>query len=85
MYMMVKTTTRQKVVVMSRLNLVSTAEICRLLGCDQRTLRRHETPDGRWCTIFGMRFRVYRYGNAQHDQRRYDLEEVRREIERARQ
>ncbi len=68
---------------MSRNRWMTTGELARLLGCDQRTLRKHETPDGRWCEVFGLRIRVYRYGPGQHDQRRYDRAEVERAMKAA--
>ena len=57
---------------------LTTQQVCRLLGVDPRTLRKYESPDGRWCQLFGFRFRVYRYGTDQHAQRRYQEAEIQR-------
>lgn len=60
---------------------LTTKQVCKLLRVDERTLRKYETPDGRWCTLFGLRFRVYRYGTDAHAQRRYSESEVRRIVD----
>ncbi|HLN62454.1 MAG TPA: MerR family DNA-binding transcriptional regulator [Symbiobacteriaceae bacterium] len=44
------------------IDLITTGEAARLLGVDPRTLRKYETPDGRWCVLFGFQFRVFHYG-----------------------
>jgi predicted site-specific integrase-resolvase len=65
-------------------DMLTTKQVCELLGVDQRTLRKYESADGRWCTLFGTRFRVYRLGNEPHSQRRYHRDEVMRIVERIR-
>lgn len=58
------------------LDLIPTGEAARLLGVDPRTLRKYETEDGRWCMLFGFRFRVYHYGGGARSTRRYDRREI---------
>jgi hypothetical protein len=60
---------------------LTTKQVCKLLHVDERTLRKYETPDGRWCTVFGFNFRVYRYGSDPQAQRRYAEAEIRRIVE----
>lgn len=57
-------------------DLIGTGEAAKLLGVDQRTLRKYETPDGKYCTLFGFRFRVYHYGGDNKSTRRYDRNEI---------
>jgi hypothetical protein len=57
-------------------DLMTTGEAARLLGVDPRTLRKYETPDGRWCVLFGFKFRVFHYGGDNKSTRRYDRNEV---------
>ncbi|MFZ5816125.1 MAG: hypothetical protein ACOY93_12570 [Bacillota bacterium] len=64
-------------------NLITTREAARLLKVDPRTLRKYETPDGRWCEILGLRFRVLRLGPSPLSQRRYDRDEIERALRRA--
>lgn len=49
-----------------------------MLAVHANTLRRHESADGRWCTIQGQQFRVYREGIAKQAPRRYSLSELER-------
>jgi hypothetical protein len=60
---------------------LTTKQVCKLLQVDERTLRKYETPDGRWCTLFGLKFRVYRYGSQPQSQRRYSEAEIQRIVE----
>lgn len=65
-------------------DMMTTKEVCKLLGVDARTLRKYETADGRWCIVFGIKFRVYRLGDEPHSQRRYHRDEIMRVVERLR-
>lgn len=65
-------------------DLIGTGEAARLLGVDQRTLRKYETPDGRYCNLFGLRFRVFHYGGDTKSTRRYDRNEIERIVEQMR-
>lgn len=75
---MVETTIPEVVVVKE---MLTTKEVCSLLGVDPRTLRKYETPDGKWCEVFGFRFRVYRLGTDPYSQRRYNQVEILRVLE----
>lgn len=66
-------------------NLVRTREAARLLRVDPRTLRKYESPDGRWCLIAGLRFRVFRSDLGPNARRHYDADEIRAALERHRQ
>lgn len=63
---------------------LTTKQVCKLLRVDERTLRKYESADGKWCTLFGFRFRVYRYGDDSHSQRRYSEDEIMRIVEQVR-
>lgn len=63
---------------------LTTKQVCKLLRVDERTLRKYETSDGKWCQLFGFRFRVYRYGDSPHAQRRYSEAEIRRIVDQVR-
>lgn len=70
------------------MDLITSGETARLLRVDPRTLRKYETSDGKWCVVFGYRyrFRVFHYGGGLRPTRRYDRHEVLRvlrELERA--
>lgn len=65
--------------------LIGTGEAAKLLGVDQRTLRKSETPDGKYCTLFGFRFRVYHYGGDSKSTRRYDRNEIERVVSQMKQ
>jgi hypothetical protein len=58
------------------IELISTGQVAKLLGIDQRTLRKHETPDGRFTYVFGHQLRVFHYGGDTKATRRYDKREV---------
>lgn len=62
------------------LDLVPIKEAAKLLRVHPNTLRRRETPDGRWCEMYGARIRVYRLSNDRGpaSQRRYDRSEIAR-------
>jgi len=60
-------------------DLISSTEAAKLLFVHPATLRRYETSDGKWVEIYGMRIRVYRFDGGQ---RRYDRNEIIREIQR---
>ncbi|MFZ5825251.1 MAG: hypothetical protein ACOY94_13125 [Bacillota bacterium] len=64
--------------------MITTKEAARLLQVDPRTLRKYETPDGRWCEVLGLRFKVFRLGLSPLSQRRYDRDEILRALARAR-
>lgn len=53
---------------------------CGLLGVHPQTMRKHESPDGKWCTIQGQTFRVYRVGIHQAPHRRYSETEIMRAV-----
>lgn len=52
----------------------------KLFGLNPQTMRRHESPDGKWCTIQGQTFRVYRVGIHMRPHRRYSEPEVLRAV-----
>lgn len=54
--------------------------VSKLFGLNPQTIRRHESPDGRWCTIHGQTFRVYRVGIHQAPHRRYSEAEIMRAV-----
>ncbi|HWI53157.1 MAG TPA: hypothetical protein VNT01_13535 [Symbiobacteriaceae bacterium] len=60
-------------------DLISIREAAKLLFVHPGTLRNYETPDGKWVEIYGMRIRVYRFDSGK---RRYDRNEIIREINR---
>lgn len=60
------------------MKLISSTEAAQLLQINRVTLYRHETPDGRWCVIFGHRLRVHSVGIGPGAKRRYNEAEVRR-------
>lgn len=60
-------------------DLVTIREAAKLLFVHPNTLRNHETPDGKWTEVLGLRIRVYRFDGGQ---RRYDRAEIIRKIER---
>lgn len=62
---------------MKWINMETAAE---LLGVSTSTLYRHESVDGKWCTIFGQKIRVYRVGIHMHPHRRYNEAEIRRAL-----
>lgn len=64
------------------MDLISIGEAAKLLGVAVHTLRRYETEDGRWCEIFGQRFRVHRMHPGPLGRRRYDRNELMRVIAR---
>lgn len=53
-------------------------EAAALLKVHPNTLRRHESADGRWCTLKGHQFRVYREGIHAQPHRRYSEPELKR-------
>lgn len=57
-------------------DLVPIREAAKLLKVHPETLRRHETRDGQWCEILGVRLRVYRLSDSPTGQRRYDRAEI---------
>lgn len=59
-------------------DLVPISEAARLLKVHPETLRRHETRDGKWCEMYGVRIRVYRLGDGPSAKRRYDRAEIAR-------
>lgn len=65
-------------------NLITTKEAARLLKVDPRTLRKYESPDGRWCEILGLRFRVFRMDMSPTAQRRYDEDEIIKALKKSR-
>lgn len=57
---------------------ITTVEAARILGLNPGTLRRYETPDGRWCYLYGERLRVWRTYKGVQLHRQYSLQEVQR-------
>ncbi|HLO03692.1 MAG TPA: hypothetical protein VK191_11330 [Symbiobacteriaceae bacterium] len=55
---------------------ISIDEVAGLLQCSPNTLRRNETPDGRYCAIMGSYIRVWRIRQGVNWQRRYSRTEV---------
>lgn len=66
------------------MDFVSIADAARLLQVHPSTLRRNESPDGKWCDIYGTRIRVYRVSSEPGGQRRYDRAEIIRKFYRLR-
>lgn len=64
------------------MDLISISEAAKLLGVSAITLRKYETPDGKWVEIFGQRIRVHRMSPAPLGRRRYDRNEVMRAVAR---
>jgi hypothetical protein len=63
-------------------DLISIGEAAKLLGVAPFTMRRYETPDGKWLEIFGQRIRVHRMSPAPLGRRRYDRNEIMRALAR---
>lgn len=57
---------------------INLEQAAQLLGVHPNTLRRHESEDGKWCTLKGQQFRVYREGIHTQPHRRYSEAELRR-------
>lgn len=66
------------------MGMISIGKAGKLLGLDPDTMRRRETPDGRWLEIFGHRICVFRLDASPTAFRRYDEREIRRLIQRLR-
>ncbi|MFZ5825250.1 MAG: hypothetical protein ACOY94_13120 [Bacillota bacterium] len=64
------------------MKLVSISRAARLLGIDPGGLRRRETPDGRYCEVYGHRIKVFRVDLGPGAQRRYDEDEIQRVLAR---
>lgn len=62
------------------MKLISSGDAAKMLQISAKTLYRHETPDGRWCVIFGHRLRVHSVGIGPGAKRRYNEAEVHRLI-----
>lgn len=62
-------------------DLVDCPTAARLLGISIHTLRRLETPDGRWCHLSAGTLRVFRV--SPKGQRRYSRLEIRRLLNRS--
>lgn len=60
------------------MKLITIATAAKLLGLVADSLRRRETPDGKWTEVYGRRIRVYRIDLTPHAQRRFDEDEIRR-------
>lgn len=67
------------------MSMISIGKAAKLLGIDPQTMRRRETPDGRWLEIFGHRIRVFRLDASPTAFRRYDEREIRRLLQRLRE
>lgn len=66
------------------MELVSIQNAAKLLQVHPNTLRRNESPDGKWCLIYGARLRIYKVSNEPGAQRRYDRDEIERLLHRLR-
>lgn len=66
------------------MGMISIGQAARFLGLDPETMRRRESPDGRWMEIFGHRIRVFRLDMNPGAFRRYDEREIRRLLQRLR-
>lgn len=64
------------------MKLIRGSQASRMLGIDTETLRRHESPDGKWAYVYGGRIRVWKLDLSPHAQRRYDENEIRRLLDR---
>lgn len=64
------------------MRLISIREAARLLQVHPHTLKNNETADGNWCTVYGLKLRVYRISNLPNAQRRYDADEIERAVNR---
>ncbi|HLN65310.1 MAG TPA: hypothetical protein VK464_27630 [Symbiobacteriaceae bacterium] len=58
------------------MKLITIGEAARMLSVDPATLRRHETPDGRWVELYGHRIRVHRMSPSPKAQRRFDEADI---------
>lgn len=64
------------------MRLIPIGDAARLLNLDPTTLRRRESPDGRYAEVYGHRIRIHRLAPGPNGQRRYDEEEILRVLAR---
>lgn len=64
------------------MRLIPIGDAARLLGLDPTSLRRKETPDGRYAEVYGHRIRVHRLSPDPNARRRYDADEIYRVLSR---
>lgn len=63
------------------MRLIRLNEAARMLGVDGDTLRRR-AKESDYVEIYGMRLRVYRMDLKPNAERRFDADEIRRELDR---